>query len=441
MVKRDFSADRDLNDWIINKLASVLDTAGTQSILNLVYYENQAQNLSFFYDQMTGHVYNQGMFKPSVNGGGPFLLTTRDYRWDEHIYLFFTKDGFPVFWNQHVDTGSDWAGYREIIVVVGSAVLSFVGVPAAIEIGTAVLGAELAAAYPALAQGIGQVVMSTLMNGGDIEKGVQSAVASYVGAGVGGQVASGTGSNIIGQASAAATRAYINGGDPAAAVAQTLLQNGVNGMGTLLLSSTATTGAKTMGDYYTDENGVTFGVDSQGALATVDFVDEFGIGYATDANGDLQVLDAPTTADLAQTYTGSDSNGTVPYDSPAASTTGLATLTQLAMAALPLVNAYVRAGMPAMRAGSVSSTVNANGTITTRNPNGSTTTTKPAAGTPYASVNGNVITNNGDGTFTTVSPNGAISTQRYPAISSKAGGISQPVMIGLGVLAVLALAR
>lgn len=480
LVKRDLSTDPVVNDWLILQLATMLDAAGTQSILDLVYYSNQAANLSFFFDQKTAHVYDpqtQGItvtnFTQGMNGGNLFTILGSSDRENDKIFLFFTKDGFPVFWNISQDVGSTWADARAGLVFVASVVLSVVGVPIATELGGAILGADLAAAYPALAQGIGQACISTLMNGGDIEKGVTGAVASYVGAGVGGEAASVTGSDIIGQASAAATRAFINGGNPSAAVAQSLLQNGVSNVQTLLLSGAGddsldpvtydpfndgsgavdtsigfdpnagmpgNIGVPTMsGSYYTDENGITYGTDVNGDLAVVDFVDDAGIGYATDAQGDLAVLEPPTTADITQATAGTDNNGTVPYGSSGASTNSLAVLTTLATAALPLIKSYVQAGMPGVRAGSASSTVNANGTITTRNANGTTTVTKPAAGTPYVTTNGTVITNNGDGTFTTVSPSGAIKTQSYQAAAS--GMNSQALMIGLGALAVLALAR
>ena len=483
-VKRDLSTDSSLNDWLIFKLATMLDEAGTQSILDLVYYSNQAMNLSFFYDQKTGHVFtdqnpnvNSAAFNAGANGGGLFTIFSRDGRELDQIYLFFTKDGFPVFWNISKDQGSDWTDVRTGIIFVGSIVLAAVGAPIASQIGATVLGPSMAATYPALAQGIGQAAMSTLMNGGDIEKGVTSAVASYVGAGVGGQVASTTGSDIIGQATAAATRAYINGGDATSAVAQSLLQNGVSSMQTLFLSGAddvnfdpdsfdvqfddsyvdpadfnymdftpsadlTALGDLQMGDYYTDENGITYGIDADGDLMVVDEVDEYGIGYSYDANGDPVVLDAPTGSQIAQTYDSApatDANGSVTYGS--SNSASGAVLSSLATTALSLVNSYIKAGAPALRSGTATSVVNANGTVTTRNANGTVSVTKPAAGTPYVTTSGAIITNNGDGTYTTVNPNGQISTQAYNSSgTSSLAGIPPAVLYGgLALLAVVAL--
>lgn len=521
-VKRELSTDPSLNDWLINKLATMLDNAGTTSILHLSYYSNPAANLSFFYDSFTGHVYedqnpnvNSALYNAGINGGALFTLFSRDQRELDQIYLFFTKDGFPVFWNISKDQGSDWVDVRGGLIFVGSVVLAAVGAPIASQIGSAVLGPTMAASYPALATGIGQAAMSTLMNGGDIQKGVTSAVASYVGAGAGSQVATASGIDALGSATAAATRAFINGGDVTAAVTQSLLQNGVSSMQSLLLSGTGDsfdatdydassfgsgggtlddftdeygisytqdawgdwsvvdipdvtmpnapftdaygisyamdaagdwqvvdTPGVNMGSYYTDENGITYGVDANGDLAVVDFVDENGIGYATDAQGDLMVVDAPTSADISQSATVTDNNGSVAIGQATGSANYSGLITSLATTALSLVGAYVKAGAPAIRAGTATTTVNSNGTVTTRNANGTVTVSKPAVGTPYVTAGGSLVTNNGDGTYTTVNPNGQISTQQYAATSSSLlGGMNQQtmMMLGLGLVAAVAL--
>lgn len=465
MVKRDLSTDPATNDDLIAQLAGYLDAAGTDNILHLSYYENQAANLSFFFDYMTGHVFtsdlvNTAAYNPGVNGGNLFVrFNTHDGREQDDIRLFFTRDGYPVFWNVSTDNGSTWADVRSGLIFVGSVVLSAVGVPIANSIGTAVLGAETAAAYPALAQGIGSTVLNTLANGGDIEKGAISAVGSYVGAGVGGQVVSTTGVQALGDVTAAATRAYINGGDVETAVAQSLLRTGATSMQSLLLSgiddgaddliydpgtvdTSTLSGDFNVNDYYTDENGITYGMDAQGDLTVIDYVDDAGIGYYTDSQGDVMVADAPTVDGLFQT----DNNGTVDIHSPAAASGGFnpAILTTLATTALSLVGAYVKAGSPPIRTSSANATVNANGTVTTRNPNGTTSVTRPAAGTPYVSANGTLITNNGDGTYTSVNPNGSISTQAYSGSGSSltSGSLmsgNTPLYLALGVVGILAL--
>lgn len=480
-VGRDLSTDPARNDWLVLQLATLLARAGTTNLLHLYYFADQAEGVSFFADYVTGHVFedqnpnvNSAAWNEGKNGGGLFTVLSQDGRELDQIYLFFTKDGYPVFWNQSMDNGSDWADVRTGIIFIGSIVLAAVGVPIATGIGNAVLGAELASTYPALAQGIGQAVINTLLNGGDIEKGAISAVASFAGAGVGAQVTSASGYDAIGQAAAAATRAYITGGDLDKAVASSLLRNGVDSMQTLLSSAggddTGTadffsddsidysdfdaTGALPdfggfssadlsaigdlqMGQYYTDENGVTYGVDAQGDLAVVDMVDDNGIGYATDVDGDPMVLDAPTSADIAETYTVTDSNGTVPLGQGGGVTSSL--LSSLATTALSLVTSYVKAGAPQIRTSSANATVNANGTVTTRNANGTVTTTKPAVGTPYLTASGALVTNNGDGTYTTVSPNGAITTKSYAATSASPFANIPPAVLYGGVAAAVGL--
>lgn len=458
MVNRQLSPDAYLNDWLVARLATMLDESGTESILNLTYYADQTLNLSFFYDVTTGHVFtfandNDATYNAGTNGGALFMVLSEDHRWNNRIYLFFTKDGFPVFWNVPQDNGSDWADWRTGLIFVGSIVLTMVGVPAISSLGSAVVGAEVAASYPALAQGVGQTIVGTLLNGGDIEKAATGAVSSYIGAGVGGQVASATSSSALGSATAAATRAFINGGDVERAVAQSLLTSGVTNMQSLLLSGGGAAptfdvkfnddGDSNMGDFYTDEYGVTYGVDADGDLAVVDFVDDSGIAYATDADGDLMVVDAPSYADLTETYPVTDSNGTAPITA-AANTAGANVLSTLATTALSLVSSYVRAGAPTIRTGTATATVNSNGTVTTRNPNGTVSTSKPAVGTPYLTASGSLVTNNGDGTYTTVLPSGQITTRSYAANSAASGvGGINPTMLyaGAAVVAALLLSR
>lgn len=459
---RPLSTDTEIEQALVAEIATMLDTAGTESILDIAYYANQSLDLSFFYDMKTGHVFqdalnNTAQWNPGQNGGGLFAVFSNK-RENDLVYLFFTKDGYPAFYVVARDQGSDWVDIRGGLIFVGSVVLSAVGLPIATGVGNAVLGAELAASYPALAQGIGQAVINTLMNGGDIEKGAISAVASYAGTGVGGQVLSATSSDALASATAAATRAYINGGDLQGAVAQSLIRSGVSNMSDLLFSDVSDpsdvnydagtfdanfqstpTGVQPMsGSYYTDEYGITYGVDSEGDLIVLDGVDSSGVGYYTDTQGDIQVADTPTIANLNQT----DSNGTTIY-SAQPNPSGANILTSLATTALALVGSYIKAGAPPVRVGTPAATVNANGTVTTRQPNGSISVTRPAAGTPYITATGAIITNNGDGTYTTVSPNGVISTMPYSNSSNLTGGLGAngPLYIGMAVLAAVVLSR
>lgn len=475
MVGRQLSTDPARNDWLVNQIATLLDDNGTSNILHLYYYSDEAYGVSFFGDYETGHVYenpnpnvNSAAYNAGKNGGNLFWTWSPDGREIDNIYLFFTKDGYPVFWNQSIDNGSTWADVRGGILFIASVVLSVVGVPLASSLGTAVVGTEIATAYPALANAVGQTLIGTLLNGGDIEKAAISSVASFAGAGVGAQVVSTTGVDVLGQVSAAATRAYITNGDVTSAVGQTLLRNGVSSMQSLLLSGVDDTAdfdydwpaadsdplltGISAGDfnmagsgYYTDENGITYGLDAQGDLAVVDYVDDQGIGYYTDSSGDVLVADAPTTADLSQT----DNNGSQVIGGAGGDFSGISSglLTGLATTALQLVGAYVKAGAPAIRAGSATTTVNANGTITTRNPTtGQVQVTRPAAGTPYVTSSGSVVTNNGDGTYTTISANGSVKTMPYSTTPGALTGSSlmsgnTPLYLGLAAVAAIALTR
>lgn len=472
LIKRSFasvpSEDQALYDW----LASTLVGKGTTNLMDIAAYDNPALPLAFWYDRRTGAVLAMNRYggAPAVKDNG-FATLTRD-RTNYTFVLQFTPDGFPLFVAIARDLGSDWVDIRGGLIFVGSIVLAAVGAPYVSQLGSAVVGPTVTAQYPALAQGVGQAMVSTALNGGDVRDGVTSAFASYVGAGVGQGVTSATNADIVGKAAAAATRALINGGDIDAAVLQSLAQSGVSSMQSLLLSGASgdddfiamsddidytddfnATGADfgissadlsaigdlQMGQYYTDENGVTYGVDADGDLAVVDYIDDQGIGYATDAQGDLMVVDSPTSSDLSQ-QTATDANGTAPITA-GANSAGANVLSSLATAALALVTSYVKAGAPQIRTGTASATVNPNGTITTRNPNGTLTTTRPAAGTPYLSASGSLVTNNGDGTYTTVLPSGQITTRSY-AVASAAGSVP-PAMLyaGAAVVAALLLSR
>ena len=115
----------------------------------------------------------------------------------------------------------------EVIAVAGL-VAAFAGFPA--MIGEAVLGAEVAAAYPLAAKAVGSVALQTALTGGDIESAVQSAAASLAGAEFGNVVGSGLDSAQIGKVAAAAATAAIQGGDVDKAVLRSLVDIGARAM-------------------------------------------------------------------------------------------------------------------------------------------------------------------------------------------------------------------
>lgn len=115
----------------------------------------------------------------------------------------------------------------EVVAIIGIAA-AFAGFPA--MIGEAVLGAEVAAAYPLAAKAVGSVALQTALTGGNVESAVQSAAASLVGAEFGNVVGSGLDSAQIGKVAAAAATAAIQGGDIDKAVLRSLVDIGARAM-------------------------------------------------------------------------------------------------------------------------------------------------------------------------------------------------------------------
>ena len=116
---------------------------------------------------------------------------------------------------------SPWRG----VVFIAGFFATAMGLPAII--GEAVLGAELAAAYPAASNAIGQVATRTVLTGGDVESAVRSAATGFAGVEFGGFVGEAVDSAAIGAAAGAATTAALQGGDARAAAVQALISQGV----------------------------------------------------------------------------------------------------------------------------------------------------------------------------------------------------------------------
>ena len=116
--------------------------------------------------------------------------------------------------------------------LLGAFVAGFALGPIAGKIGAAVMGAEAAAAYPAVANAIGQAAITTARSGGDVELGVKNALLSMVAAQAGGYVGSAVdmlgGPEFLGEVAGVATRVAIVGGDPEQAVIAYALQTGVS---------------------------------------------------------------------------------------------------------------------------------------------------------------------------------------------------------------------
>lgn len=141
--------------------------------------------------------------------------------YDDRFYIvvkWIDPPGAPLVMLVPKTRISPWRG----VVFIAGFVATAMGLPAII--GEAVLGAELAASYPAAANAIGQVATRTVLTGGDVEGAVRSAATGFVGAEFGDFAGQAVDSPAIGAAAGAATTAALQGGDARAAALQALLQ-------------------------------------------------------------------------------------------------------------------------------------------------------------------------------------------------------------------------
>lgn len=437
-IARPFDIVPATSDELVHRLAAFLDSVGTTSTLDLTHFDDPVSNQSFFYDMRTGYVFKDASIGNVVNPrdgshyyGLNALYVTQIDRFQYAFVLTFTADGYPVFVTIAKDQGSDWVDYRGGIIFVASVVISAGFSSLGASIGQAMFAGTSVPASVATA--VGNVAVSTVLNGGDVQGAVVGAVSGGVGGAAGSIAASATDAQWIGSAAAAATSAAIRGGDLTQAVGMSLLTSGAKNMEDFLFPSTDvsdfsnmdfdgsllgtgdTTGYTFGGDvttgynspgYYTDSNGVQYGYDASGDLVVIDQVDANGIGYYTDPQGDVMVADS---SQPTQEVVTNPANLPAPSGSGASSNTNYGALIA---AGLSLVKAYQAAQNPAVRTYTQSTQARANGTVA-QVVAGHVVTTKPPVGVPFQMANGGIITNNGDGTFTTISPTGQTTTTAY----------------------------
>jgi len=150
------------------------------------------------------------LFASTVGGGGTISYYTQ-----------YSQSGVPIFAVIKGDSGF-WEDVKKSAGIIGL-ILAFTGVGAII--GAAVMGTAAAAAYPLVAAAIGNISISTVLSGGDIEGAVKNGLLSMAGSGFGGYIGDATGSAIIGQAAQAATNAALKGQDLVTAVAMSAATN------------------------------------------------------------------------------------------------------------------------------------------------------------------------------------------------------------------------
>ena len=335
------------------------------------------------------------------------------------------------------------------------------GLAAGATIGAAIVGPTTAAAYPAATSALGNTLLATAFNGGDLKSALKSVLLSYIGGAAGGftdaAVARYTSVDALGAVAGSATSAYIRGADLKEAILTTALREAPGAVANIQEDTMSNAFSSDIfaapGDTYgidfepiaLDGAGWTFGTPD----LSFDWSAPVLIPDPVIGTGDIGVdpiysdtwadfIAAPPAIDL---YPGSTMAPTpaispepmtatapVTPDSPMFDTSKvISTVTGAALSALQIVKAYRALDQPTINTTARTTTASgavvaasSDGTIRTRRPDGSIATSRPPVGQPQMTVDGFVIVNNGDGTYTRISPTGASQTLRY----TDAGGFS-----------------
>lgn len=175
--------------------------------------------------------------------------------------------------------------------------------PLAGQLGSSIVGPQLAAQYPALASAVGNTFLQTAINGGDIGKAVTSVATGYIGGQVGGFVQGVSDSQIIGKIAAGATGAVINGGNILPAIAGPIISSVANDV----VSSLSTPSAGSTMDYGFGDDGYTF--DDSFDLDTPDFSGTAGpVFMPTDVYSGMDSFDSFDSGNLDDLSFSSDGN-------------------------------------------------------------------------------------------------------------------------------------
>lgn len=373
----------------------------------------------------------------------------------------FSPQGFTIVpvWA----SSSDWGTFREIVRFFVTVFVMYLSAGTAsgagASVGSAVVGASFAAAYPALTAIIGNIAIGAYFSGGDVKGTVRGALLSYAGGSLGdmaGQAAyTATQIEIIASLTDSAVTALATGRDMEKAVQETLLRYGFSSVADMMQA----TGETAVTEIDMSDNPAGGGVDPYGPgsgwgydIGPGDWsVPSSGTGEMTfEAAPDVAVAESggffnlgntslpPVTFDPGaavgfsggELYTGGQFAGSTRVEPPMRSIdSGQAVnmanaISSLAINALRVNQAWNQARNPqpvtqarTVTAGAVTSG-NDSGVIITRRADGSVSTSKPPVGVPHATTTGNFILNNGNGTYDLIAPDGS---RRVIAYGENAG--------------------
>ncbi len=353
--------------------------------------------------------------------------------------------------------------------------LPLAGVSIGANVGAAILGSSLTAAAPWLAPVVGNIAVSTALNGGDVKNAVEGALKSAATGGVSSSVGSTitrlTDSSFLGVVANAATNAAIRGENVATSVGFALASEGAK-MDFSPLIDTQTAASIPNYDFglvdWTDPASfdAMSPIESFQFLGPASDIFEFSpiaTGFGADPLGfTFDPLSADGFFSLSfDTLSGTQGFQVEPlpiYDAPSLppansstwnASTIINTMSQAAMSAIAVTRAFQSLKNPAVQTtarvtGQNGETIvgTSAGVIQVRSATGQISTVRPAVGVPQATIDGGWIINNGDGTYMLVSASGAVSRHAYPSqtataptlVQTSQAGLSTPMIVGIAVL-------
>jgi len=366
----------------------------------------------------------------------------------------FDKRGFALVprWGSSSDWGEFRSAVKTAIWFYGTAYMMVAGSAFSSSLGSSIIGASNAAAYPALAQVVGNVAISTALNGGDVEGAVKSAALAYVGAQVGAGVAEVTDVDLLGKVAASATTAALRGGNVENAIVLTLARNAGDTLTVFESDKGPDMGAFDFGDFgNTGADGDPYVMDA-GVYAPTYSDDMPQIAASSSLTGEIFFDAQPaelTFADLSTYTLAAPAQMQIqiepPRPTPAPDPWTLAnardvvnSISQMALTALGVTKAFQAAKAPQINpnarnvspSGTVTTALDT-GVVQTRTADGRIVNQRPPVGVGQSTISGNIIANNGDGTYTLIDPSG---NRRIIKYGTDAGsGLSDlpwPLIIG-----------
>jgi len=386
-------------------------------------------------------------------------------------------------------SSSDWGEFRDVLKTTawffGSVYMMIGGSAIASQIGSAILGESVALAYPLLTKYVGNVALSTALNGGNVEKATQTALlmtgGAEIAADVSGYVKDATDLKIAGQVAGAVTNAAIRGGDIERAATLTLLANAGDTIDVFVPESES---VKMPSDFDFGFDGGSTGdpympsVDDYVSAAQPDAMPEFSYRGGNFGAGSIPQVDTTMqnfSFDLPQgAYFGNDAFASGITSMPAFDYSGgnfgkaeaplppepvetwswanarnvINQASQTVLTAVTAVAALNKVANPKINPNAQN--VAADGTVTraldtgivqTRLPDGRVVNARPPKDVAQSTVSGNVIVNNGDGTYTLISPDGRQRIIQYGADTGSALADLPWSYIGGGLAALLLLPK